>query len=292
MDSVRLSRRLAVAAAAAAAICSTALALPGPALAQGQEPPPGPPGSAAPRSGTEGTDGTDRTEGTDRADGHAGLTGLTGLAEEGTGEAPSSTGPDADPAAPVGGADPAPDGPRPAPDAGRAGDRAAPAGRIRLTPSSVEPGGELDLKLDGCADRNAVAKSEAFVTDARLAPTAGGELSAEATVRSTAPAGSYGVTVECGGRPAFAESTVEVSGDRRADASPTAPVRAGGGGTAGERPRDEGATPIAASADDSGPGTRQTIVGVGLAGAAGLAVAGIAARRRRSGSAADGSAGD
>jgi hypothetical protein len=145
----------------------------------------------------------------------------------------------------------------------------AKSGRVKVTPSVVRPGGEVDLRVDGCKGTTGTARSEAFVADAELAPAADrGELFAEATVATRTAPGTYTITVECDGH---AKGTLTVLGTH---ATPTAPVRAGGGGTA------------VAATDRDGPGAAHVLVGLGLAVGAGLGVAGIAVRRRRSGSAA------
>jgi hypothetical protein len=154
-----------------------------------------------------------------------------------------------------------------APAAAAAEDPAA----VRVTPRSVGPGDEVELRVTGCEDAHGVARSAAFVAEARLAPSPEGGLTGEARVSSTARPGEQPVDVACDGeeakftgRLAIVDGNGGGSGDPaqlgglgepgdpveatpperdgsvRQDASsvptqdprPTAPVRAGGGGTA------------------------------------------------------------
>ncbi|MFF3763073.1 hypothetical protein ACFYYR_03150 [Streptomyces sp. NPDC001922] len=143
------------------------------------------------------------------------------------------------------------------------------AEQLRLTPSVVAAGAEVEVKVEGCRGTKVMARSEVFVEDAELsAEEGGGGHHAAAKVKSTTAPGRYKVRCDCGGE---AELTVVGEGE-----TPSAPVRAGGGGTAG-----------LASKDEDGPGAVQILVGAGLASAAGLAVAGIALHRRRVHSAGD-----
>ncbi|WP_443331013.1 hypothetical protein [Streptomyces sp. 8N706] len=142
------------------------------------------------------------------------------------------------------------------------------AGSLKVSPSVVAAGAEVQVHVEDCKGSKVMARSEAFVADAQLAAKGGGGLHAEAKIRSTTSPGTYKVRCDCGGE---APLTVVARGS-----TPTAPVKAGGGGTA-----------RAVSKDADGPGVAHVIVGAGLAGAAGLAVAGIALHRRRAGSAGD-----
>jgi hypothetical protein len=167
-------------------------------------------------------------------------------------------------------------------------------GGIAVTPSSPAPGTDIALRVSGCAARSATAVSAAFVAEARLTGV-DGTLSGETRVRTSLEAGSYGVTVTCGGTDREAALTV-VAGSPRSDgashrptahASPVAPVRAGGGGTA-HLAADNGlgttlGTPVN-TVDDSRaavPGVGHTAIGLILAAAAAVAVVLRSARRSR-----------
>ncbi|MET7593593.1 hypothetical protein ACWERY_29630 [Streptomyces sp. NPDC004082] len=164
---------------------------------------------------------------------------------------------------------------------------------VSVTPSPPAPGGDVTLRATGCKARTATAKSPAFVADARL--TGGdGALVGETRVRSSLRPGTYPVKIACDGVDDKVKGTLTVA---RADgasppasdrphrpvdrperpeaavpASPIAPVQAGGGGTAHFASVDTRST---------GPGTRQAVTGLVLAGAAAIAVAVRSARRNR-----------
>lgn len=232
--------------------------------------------------------------------------------------------------------------------------------KVKVTPSTVRPGGEVKIKVTGCENpRAAAARSNAFVADSELAARRGGDrespLNGEAKVKSSAKDGTYEVDVWCDGhdhqgavvfevnqkpkpksstkpktspkpksstkpeskpkpkrKPSATVSATpeskpepktvpkaepkpkaeskpvpkpvpDASGrqaepsqahprpsDRRA--SPVAPVRAGGGGR----------TTSSVAADEGGPGTPHTVIGLVLAGVAAVAVAFRIARRKRS----------
>ncbi|MBT2510254.1 hypothetical protein J7I98_31245 [Streptomyces sp. ISL-98] len=153
-------------------------------------------------------------------------------------------------------------------------------GRITVTPSTIAPGGEVDLRVDACQDQQATGTSEAFSAPARLNPAADGGLFAEARIRPDARAKDYEVRVKCQDGSPRAGGTVTVAavdhaGDRTKDhtgATPTAPVHAGGGGTSEQ---------AAVEVEEEGPGTRHTVIGLVLAGVAAVAVAFRSVRRRR-----------
>ncbi|MEU1253950.1 hypothetical protein ACWHLZ_14730 [Streptomyces chartreusis] len=154
-------------------------------------------------------------------------------------------------------------------------------GGVSLSPSSPQPGGDITLRVSGCAQRTATAVSKAFVADARLTVAGDGELVGESRVRSTARAGSYGVQVACGDTSRTGAVTVAAKAaghsvrhgpQPASSASPTAPVRAGGGGTSRLAMVD---------AREEGPGTAHTVTGLILAGVAATAVALRSARRGR-----------
>ncbi|MFH0518857.1 hypothetical protein ACHBTE_17010 [Streptomyces sp. M41] len=156
-------------------------------------------------------------------------------------------------------------------------------GGVSVSPSSPRAGSDIALRVSGCPGRTARAVSTAFVADARLTAGTDGTLGGESRVRSTLEAGTYDVKVACGERTRT--GTVSV-GEREAGpsapqphgaqpstpASPTAPVRAGGGGA--ERL-------AMVDAREAGPGTAHTVTGLVLAGVAATAVALRSARRSR-----------
>jgi hypothetical protein len=154
------------------------------------------------------------------------------------------------------------------------------SGTIELTPVTGHPGDQVRLRVAGCADGRATARSEALVSDARPAKDSAG-LVAAATVRSVLAPGTYAVKVDCDGHDTEARGRLAVvearparpeqvqpdgrGGDRAdgvarsAQGEPTAPVPAGGGGTA------------------TAPGTPGLILGGGTA----LIAAGLIWHRRR-----------
>lgn len=157
------------------------------------------------------------------------------------------------------------------------------AAGVFLTPASPAPGSDVRLRAQGCAGGTGTAVSTAFVADARLTG-AGGVLTGDTRVRSSLAPGTYDVTVGCdGGQDVRGTFTVAAAArplaTLSAPASPVAPVRAGGGGTA---PASENAGHTEAmDARAAGPGTRQAVVGLVLAGVAAVAVALRSARRGR-----------
>ncbi len=158
--------------------------------------------------------------------------------------------------------------------AAHAGEEAG--GRVVVTPSTIAPGGEVDLRVDVCRGRHATGTSDAFSSPAHFSPAADrGDLFAEARIRSDAEAGDYEIRVKCkdGGRASGTVTVVhhhEPTHHPTHHATPVAPVHAGGGGTA-----------EVAAADEGGPGTPHTVIGLVLAGVAAVAVAYRSVRRRR-----------
>ncbi|MFF1644624.1 hypothetical protein [Streptomyces sp. NPDC058240] len=143
---------------------------------------------------------------------------------------------------------------------------------LTATPSSTVPGGEVDLRLEGCKGREATGRSDVFVSEARFSPAADGGLFAEARISSDASPGDHDIQVDCkDDKGAKATGTVTVVD--RGRATPLAPVAAGGGGTALFAGRD---------ARQEGPGTVHAVIGLALAAVAAVAVAFRSARRRRS----------
>ncbi|WP_167538274.1 hypothetical protein [Streptomyces albofaciens] len=213
------------------------------------------------------------------------------------------------------------------------------AGTVAVTPSAVAPGTDTVLQVTGCPGRTGHATSEAFVDAVPLARVAAG-LVGDARVRSTADPGAYTVSVRCDGEGARATGAFEVvpaparaAGDedvsgQAADsaaagedggdlavaplaaqtsgasaeppATPSAPVRAGGGGmaahpAAGHRavpPAKESRAALVRTAAAGHDGDGVYAVGLVLAGGAALALTGqvLRMRRRRKGS-DDGDAG-
>lgn len=193
-------------------------------------------------------------------------------------------------------------------------------GRVAATatPGTVAPGGDVDVRVEGCAGPGGTVRSPAFVADVELSGrtggAGGGTLYGDTTVRSGTAPGPYPLTVVCGGRTHRDAGRVHV--DPAPPPSPHAPVRAGGGGAAlhvagtststgtgagADVPRVAGpvadaprvawpvanAPSVAGPAADApgtagqGPGTRHTVVGLVLAAVAAVAVAVRTTRRRR-----------
>jgi hypothetical protein len=161
---------------------------------------------------------------------------------------------------------------------------AADGAGFSVTPSSPAPGTDVALRVGGCPGRTGTAVSAAFVADVRLT-AADGSLVGESRVRSTLTPGSYDVRVTCGdshrtetvtvaekAMEKGTEKSTEKGAEPAAPASPTAPVLAGGGGTAHL---------AAVDAREAGPGTAHTVTGLVLAGVAAVAVALRSARRSR-----------
>ncbi|MFJ4961378.1 hypothetical protein ACIP6P_02795 [Streptomyces sp. NPDC088729] len=153
---------------------------------------------------------------------------------------------------------------------------AAPAGdgnrgHVQVTPSTIAPGGRVELWVDSCGKaRHAEGVSDAFVSDVRFRPADEQGLFAEATVRFDAEPRSYEVRVRCADGRGRATGTLTVVHHSRP--SPVAPVKAGGGGAA---------TLAERSAESQGPGTRHAVIGLVLAAVAAVAVALRTSRRRR-----------
>ena len=169
---------------------------------------------------------------------------------------------------------------------------------VSVTPASPVAGSDIRLTAQGCAGRTATAVSAAFVADARLTGAApDGALVGETRVRSSLAPGTYDIRVGCDGHDGKVTGRITVPGSTvpgstvpgstvpgspssssSAPASPVAPVRAGGGGTA------HLASVNAAHAVDvrnTGPGTRQAVIGLVLASVAAFAVAMRSTRRNQ-----------
>lgn len=155
--------------------------------------------------------------------------------------------------------------------AARAGDDDRRTGTVSVTPSTIAPGGQVELWVDVCGKgRQAKGNSDAFVSEARFAPADDKGLFAEATIRSDAEPRSYDVWVTCKDGRGKATGTLTVIHHTRP--SPVAPVKAGGGGTA---------TLAERGAESEGPGTRHAVMGLVLAAVASVAFALRTSRRRR-----------
>ncbi|AWW39399.1 membrane protein [Streptomyces sp. AS58] len=146
---------------------------------------------------------------------------------------------------------------------------------VTVTPSSPAPGGDLALRVTGCAGRTGTAASKAFVADAELTGT-GGTLAGRARVRSMVGPGRYEVRVTCAGSPAGSLRTQVTVGAATAPpktpATPVAPVSAGGGGSMRLSSADARAT---------GPDTVHAVIGLLLASAAAVVVVVRGTRRGR-----------
>ncbi|MFF0474161.1 hypothetical protein [Streptomyces sp. NPDC004284] len=174
--------------------------------------------------------------------------------------------------------------------------------KATVSPSTASPGADVDVRVQGCRGTTGAAKSKAFVADAELTGRDGGgnPLFGDTTIRSGLLDGTYKVSVTCDGHDHPDVGTVEVrhrqEPTRRPTHQPThqptyrpthqptyypspvAPVRAGGGGTAAfAAPAAPG---VAQTTSESGLGTPYTLLGLGMAAVAAVAVAFRSARRR------------
>ncbi|MBG0854974.1 hypothetical protein I2W78_24790 [Streptomyces spinoverrucosus] len=152
---------------------------------------------------------------------------------------------------------------------------------VSVSPSTPAPGSDVALRVTGCTGRTGLAASPAFIADVRLSG-ADGVLTGETRVRSSLrPAQSYEVKVTCDGADGPKSITTPLTlagapasgpdlGSPSAYASPVAPVKAGGGGTAGL---------AAADTRDTGPNPAHAVIGLILVGAAGVAVVVLGSRR-------------
>ncbi|MEU8506028.1 hypothetical protein AB0C40_15190 [Streptomyces brevispora] len=145
---------------------------------------------------------------------------------------------------------------------------------LSVSPSSVGPGGEVDLKVDGCKGKEARGNSDAFVSEARFSPGDGDALFAGARIRSDAEARDYEVQVVCkdGKDDKGTRASAVVTVVQRDGPAPVAPVSAGGGGTA---------VLAAHAAHQEGPGTVHAVIGLVLVAVSVVAVVFRGMRRRR-----------
>ncbi|MER5734592.1 MULTISPECIES: hypothetical protein [unclassified Streptomyces] len=155
--------------------------------------------------------------------------------------------------------------------------------QVTVTPSTAAPGADVDVRAQGCKGTTGAAKSPAFVADAELTGRDGGDYAVfgGATLRTGLEDGTYKVSVTCDGHdhPDVGTLTVRHHREPTHRPVPVAPVRAGGGGTAAfAAPAAPG---VAQTASGDGLGTPYTLLGLGMAGAAAVAVAFRSSRRRR-----------
>ncbi|MFV6028391.1 hypothetical protein [Streptomyces sp. NPDC056264] len=176
--------------------------------------------------------------------------------------------------------------------------------KVTVTPSTASPGADVDVRVQGCKGTTGAAKSPAFVADAELTGRDGGgaPLFGDSTIKTRLENGTYKVSVTCDGHDHPDVGTVRVERQKPTHeptrkptheptwkpthepthhASPVAPVRAGGGGTAAfAAPAAPG---VAQTTSESGLGTPYTLLGLGLAAVAAVAVAFRSSRRRGTG---------
>ncbi|MFE7325733.1 hypothetical protein ACFU8W_12285 [Streptomyces sp. NPDC057565] len=145
---------------------------------------------------------------------------------------------------------------------------------LSVTPSSLAPGDDVDLQVDGCKGKEAKGISDAFASDASFSADDRDGLVTRARIRPDAAPGAYDIWVTCDGdQDTRVSGTVTVvAGDPSGPLAPIAPVRAGGGGTAVLSEQ---------KAEQDGPGTAHAVLGLALAAVAAVAVALRSARRRR-----------
>ncbi|QGZ49114.1 hypothetical protein GPZ77_12620 [Streptomyces sp. QHH-9511] len=184
--------------------------------------------------------------------------------------------------------------------------------KVTVTPSTAKPGTDVDIRVHGCKGTTGAARSKAFVAEAELTGRDGGDfpLFGDTMIKSDLVEGTYKVSVTCDGhdhrdvgtvrvqhrkpepthkpthQPTHHEPTHKPTHHRPTyHPTPIAPVRAGGGGAALAVPAGPVAPGVAQTASESGLGTPYTLVGLGMAAVAAVAVAVRSARRRRTDSA-------
>ncbi|GAA2957734.1 hypothetical protein [Streptomyces enissocaesilis] len=132
-------------------------------------------------------------------------------------------------------------------------------GRIAVTPSTIAPGGEVDLRVDVCKGGKATGTSDAFSTAVHFSPAPDrGALFTEAHIRSDAQPKEYEIRVKCkdGGQ---AKGTVTVvrpdKPGQRPDKSGQRPDQPD---QSGQRPDQPGQRPDQRPEENSGqrPGQR------------------------------------
>ncbi|MGW9449823.1 hypothetical protein [Streptomyces sp. NPDC055632] len=169
--------------------------------------------------------------------------------------------------------------------------------KVTVTPSTASPGDDVDVRVEGCRGATGAAKSPAFTADAKLVGRDGGKhpMYGDATLRSGLDGGTYEISVFCDGREHHDAGAVRVerhgpthrpTHEPTHHATPVAPVRAGGGGAAAfAAPAAPG---VAQAAGEDGLGTPYTVLGLGMAALAAVAVALRGSRRRTDGSSGTG----
>ncbi|MER5306242.1 hypothetical protein ABT034_00325 [Streptomyces sp. NPDC002773] len=182
--------------------------------------------------------------------------------------------------------------------------------KATVTPSTASPAADVDVRVQGCKGTTGAAKSRAFVADAALTGRDGGgaPLFGDTTIKTRLENGTYKISVTCDGHDHPDVGTVQVKRQKpphepthepthkpahKPDEQPThrpthkpddhpspiAPVRAGGGGTAAfAAPAAPG---VAQTTSASGLGTPYTLLGLGMAAVAAVAVAFRSSRRHR-----------
>ncbi|MEU9621705.1 MULTISPECIES: hypothetical protein [unclassified Streptomyces] len=159
-------------------------------------------------------------------------------------------------------------------DSGTGSDRGTGSGSrtaLSVSPPSLAPGGQVDLRLDSCGGKEAKGTSDVFVSEARFSPAADGGLFAEARISSDASPGEHKIRVVCTDDKGTETSGTVTVADRD-QATPLAPVRAGGGGTAALTDKE---------VQEDGPGLVHAVIGLALAAVAAVTVAFRRVRRRR-----------
>ncbi|MGK5529410.1 hypothetical protein [Streptomyces sp. URMC 129] len=158
--------------------------------------------------------------------------------------------------------------------------------QVRVEPVSPRPGDDVELRVPGCSGESGTARSAVFAAEARLTPAPdGGGLFGEARVSAAVEPGVHAIEVACDGEEAKISGRLVITGTdptptgaethhgaQPHDAGPTAPVRAGGGGTAPE-PED-------AATRMSGGSAGLALFSGALAGGAMLAVWRLHAREK------------
>ncbi|KPI17122.1 hypothetical protein OV450_8061 [Actinobacteria bacterium OV450] len=184
-------------------------------------------------------------------------------------------------------------------------------GGVSVEPHQAEPGAQVKLRVRGCDEKWASAKSAVFVSEVHLSSGRDGDktLWGDAMVSSHAQPGRHDIKVRCDGGEDRVRGSIEVvrrRDDREQDRdrdrdrdhdrdrdkpnpheSPVRPVHAGGGGMSAELAAQAQGQAAAAKKNHGGegPGLPHTVIGAVLAAAATLAVAfrALSLRRRRSG---------
>lgn len=145
------------------------------------------------------------------------------------------------------------------------------SGSVKITPSKVRPGEQVNIRVDACDGDKGIARSDAFISSVSLKAAADETLTGDASVRAALDPGTYVVLIDCYDKTgnlkrsiAEGKFTVLSRGKPQPPVKPTAPVKAGGGGTASESAGTSGATTT-----------------MGLTGAAAIGLAGALILRRR-----------